>query len=288
MFGRSAREVAIGPRTPYEYIMSQPEPTEPVEAEFPTTLPFLPEYELVGLLGKGGMSHVFDAVHRPTAQPRALKVVHGPGQKRHLARFRREAAVLTALDHRHIVRVYDVGESGSAGWMVMERAEGTVWDELGDGPLDPRRATRFAVQTARALEAAHDAGVIHRDVKPSNLLLRDDRVRVADFGIARVEGSQVTVNGTRLGSRSFMAPEQMHAPQNVTAAADVYALAATLYAAMTRKSPRGLYRIPLDHPRWTLVASEHLRTLLHDAMAPLPEDRPGLTRFRRGLLFHAV
>jgi serine/threonine-protein kinase len=262
--------------------------TAPESPEFPTILPFLPDYQLVGLLGRGGMSHVFDAVHRPTGQRRAVKVVHEPSGRRDLSRFRREAAVLTALDHPHIVRVYEVGEARSAGWMSMERADRTVWDELEEAALPPERATRFAVQAARALEAAHEAGVVHRDVKPSNLLLRDDRVRVADFGIARVPGSRVTMQGTRLGSRSFMAPEQEHAPQDVTGQADVYALAATLYACLTRKSPRGLYRVPLDHPRWRIVAPERLRALLKRAMAALPTQRPSLVEFRRSLLFYAV
>src|SRR5512143_2806588 len=129
-----------------------------------------------------------------------------------LSRFRDEARAAASLSHPNIVAVHDFGEDASGPWIVMELVEGQDLASIirDNGPLAPRQAARVCAEVAKALHAAHVRGIIHRDVKPSNVLVgRDGRVKVADFGIARaLTESQVTLPGTTMGSVHYFSPEQ--------------------------------------------------------------------------------
>ena len=152
-------------------------------------------------------------------------------------RFLREARLAARLSHPNVVTVYDAGEAEDGRpYIVMEYVPGTTLAELGRVP--PVEAVGLAVQACRGLEHAHSAGLVHRDVKPQNLLLREDgTVKVADFGIARAaETTALTQVGTVLGTAAYLSPEQALGEQ-VTAAADVYSLGAVLYELLTGRPP---------------------------------------------------
>jgi serine/threonine-protein kinase len=155
-------------------------------------------------------------------------------------RFLREARMAAALSHPNIVAVFDVGEDDGVPFIVMEYVEGeTLAERLKrTGPLDPDSAVDLVLQVCAGLEHAHGAGLVHRDVKPQNLLVRpDDTVKVADFGIARLANvTQLTHHGTVLGTAEYLAPEQALG-EPVTAAADLYSVGAVLYELLAGRPP---------------------------------------------------
>lgn len=155
-------------------------------------------------------------------------------------RFLREARMAGQLSHPNIVAVFDVGEDDGVPYIVMEYVEGETLADLmaRTGPLDPDRAVDLVLQVSARLEHAHDAGLVHRDIKPQNLLVRpDETVKIADFGIARlVNATQLTQAGTVLGTAAYLAPEQALGEQ-VTGAADVYSLGAVLYELLAGRPP---------------------------------------------------
>jgi eukaryotic-like serine/threonine-protein kinase len=155
-------------------------------------------------------------------------------------RFFREARVAARLSHPNLVAVYDVGEEDGAPYIVMEYVEGEDVAELmaREGPLPAERAVALLLQVCAGLEHAHAAGLVHRDIKPQNLLVRRDGVvKIADFGIARaLEGTQLTQAGTVLGTAAYLAPEQA-AGELVGAAADIYSLGAVAYELLSGRTP---------------------------------------------------
>lgn len=199
-------------------------------------------YRLIELLGQGGMATIYRAHDAQLGRDVAVKLLR-PQYGRDpdfLARFRDEARSVAALSHPNIVQVFDYGEDESGPYIVMELVEG---DDLASiirdtGPLPPRQAARIAAEIAKALHAAHGRGIVHRDVKPSNVLVsRDGRVKVADFGIARaLAESQLTLPGTTLGSVHYFSPEQARG-EPATPASDVYALGIVLFEALTGQRP---------------------------------------------------
>ncbi len=156
-------------------------------------------------------------------------------------RFLREARLAAGLAHPNVVRVFDAGEDDGRPFIVMEYVDGQTVDELlrSEGRLSPNAAVEVAIQVCAGLEAAHAAGLVHRDIKPQNLLVRADGVlKIADFGIARMDdGTRLTATGTVLGTAAYLAPEQASG-EDVTAAADIYALGAVLYELLTGRPPR--------------------------------------------------
>jgi serine/threonine-protein kinase len=157
-----------------------------------------------------------------------------------LARFRDEARAAASLNHPNITAVFDFGEDASGPYIVMELVDG---QDLGailrdNGPLAPRQASRVSVEVAKALHAAHVRGIVHRDVKPSNILVgRDGRVKVADFGIARaLTESQLTLPGVTMGSVHYFSPEQARG-EPATVASDIYALGIVLFESLTGQRP---------------------------------------------------
>jgi len=158
------------------------------------------------------------------------------------ARFQREARLAARLAHPNVVRIYDVGvDEDGRPFIAMEFVEGETLAELvaRRGPLPPGEVAEIGIQACRGLAAAHEAGLVHRDVKPHNLILRRDGVlKLSDFGVAfGLEGTRLTIAGTVLGTAAYLAPEQARG-EEVTAAADVYGLGAVLYELLTGRPPR--------------------------------------------------
>ncbi|MCB9663626.1 MAG: protein kinase [Alphaproteobacteria bacterium] len=236
-------------------------------------------YELGPVVGQGGMATVYRAHDRVLDAVRAVKILRGPARSKPeiRARFAREARAMAALEHPHVARVYDHGDDEDDTFLVMTWAEGgTLDDQLGDGrsfPID--RAVDLMSKVLDGLQAAHDAGIIHRDVKPANVLLDGDgEPLVSDFGIARVsrEALRHTRDGAMLGSMAYMAPEQRLDAHEVDVTADVYAAAATFYELVTGASPMDLFVYPEEDPRWARVPAA-FRPVLLRALSHAPRRR---------------
>ena len=200
-------------------------------------------YELERPLGHGAMAVVDLARDVELDRPVALKrLAENLARDDELhARFLREARLAARLAHPNVVRVYDVGEHEGRPFIAMEYVDGeTLADLLARrGPLPPDEVAALGIQICSALEAAHTAGLVHRDVKPHNLLLRKDgQLKLGDFGIAfALGGTRLTMAGTVLGTAAYLAPEQARG-EEVTAAADIYALGAVLYELLAGRPPR--------------------------------------------------
>jgi serine/threonine-protein kinase len=221
-----------------------PPPDDAAFCDEETGLPRIEGYDVEAELGRGGMGIVYRARHRKLNRPVALKMIlagaYASPQDR--ARFQREAEAVAALRHPNVVQVYDSGEAGGRPYFTMEFVEdGTLAEKLDGTPLPARPATDLVAALARAVHAAHASGVVHRDLKPGNVLLTADGTpKVTDFGLARyVEGGPVlTLSGTRLGTPSYMAPEQaLGQPRAIGPTTDVYALGAILYELLTGRPP---------------------------------------------------
>ena len=199
-------------------------------------------YELEELVGTGGMSSVFKARDRLLERRVALKVLHEhyTSDEEYVERFRREARVVAQLSHPNIVTVIDRGEDEGRQFIVFELVEGQTLKELleEEGRLPVRRALEIALQVARGLAFAHEHGLVHRDVKPQNVILNGDgRAKVTDFGIARSRDIQgVTQTGMVLGTSNYVAPEQAQGG-NVDRATDVYSLGVVLFELLTGEVP---------------------------------------------------
>ena len=199
-------------------------------------------YRLERPLGHGGMASVYLARDSELDRPVAVKLLaeNAAGDDRLRQRFVREARLAARLSHPNIVSVFDAGEDSGRPYIVMEHVAGETLSELlaRRGRLPPDEARGLALQAARGLAHAHAAGLVHRDIKPQNLLLRDEgTLKIADFGIARAaEGTALTQAGTVLGTAAYLAPEQALGEQ-ATPAVDVYSLGAVLYELLTGKPP---------------------------------------------------
>ncbi|MGE0707947.1 MAG: protein kinase [Planctomycetota bacterium] len=198
-------------------------------------------YRIEGLLGRGGMGAVFRAVDLQRGAPVALKVLlpalTGPEL---LQRFEREAQLAARVDrHEGVVRVHAFGRHHGAPYCVMELLEGEELGALIRAGLPCERAARILARAARTLAACHEHGVVHRDVKPANLLvLAGDQPKLLDFGLARDDTvERLTRTGELLGTPSYMAPEQVDRAHTADARADVYSLGAVLYLALTGRAP---------------------------------------------------
>ena len=206
-----------------------------------TTHVLADRYELGPVLGQGGMARVHQGVDRQLDRRVAIKVLAPPFDRddEFVERFRREARAAAGLSHPNIVAVFDSGSDDGTHFIVTELVEGeTLADRLRDGPMPPPDAVAVAADIARALAAAHALGLIHRDIKPGNvMLLPDGRVKVVDFGIARAAGSDtLTHTGVVLGSTAYLSPEQAGG-QPVDERADLYSLGCVLYEMLTGRVP---------------------------------------------------
>ncbi|WP_329452126.1 serine/threonine protein kinase [Streptomyces sp. NBC_01724] len=203
-------------------------------------------YRLLGPLGQGGMGVVWRARDEVLGREVAVKEVRAPSGlassdvQRLYARLEREAWAAARVSHRNVVTVYDVATEDSRPWIVMELIRGLALSEVLDaeGPMTPQRAARIGAEVLAALRSAHASGVLHRDVKPGNVLLANDgRVVLTDFGIALVEGtSALTMTGELIGSPEFLAPERALG-RTPGPESDLWSLGVLLYAATEGNSP---------------------------------------------------
>jgi serine/threonine protein kinase/plastocyanin len=198
-------------------------------------------YRLLALLGRGGMGEVWRAHDTATDRVVAIKLLpaHFSENAEFQERFRREAHAAARLNTPHVIPIHDYGEIDGQLYVSMRLIEGRdLQTVLADGPLDPGRAVRIVEGVAKALHAAHKVGLVHRDVKPSNVLLdEDDFAYLIDFGIARAAAeTRLTSTGNMIGTFQYMAPERFGSRQE-DARADIYALACVLYECLTGQPP---------------------------------------------------
>jgi serine/threonine protein kinase len=214
-------------------------------------------YELEELVGTGGMSSVFKARDTLLERHVALKILHPhfTEDEQYVERFRREARAVASLSHPNIVTILDRGEDEGRQFLVFELVEGRTLAELlqeEGGRLPVRRALEIAIQVARGLGFAHEHGLVHRDVKPQNVILNGDgRAKVTDFGIARsLEVQGVTQSGAVLGTSNYIAPEQASG-RPVDRTTDVYSLGVVLFELLTGE-------VPFPGESFVAVAMQHV------------------------------
>ena len=226
-------------------------------------------YELEELVGTGGMSSVYRARDRLLERHVALKILHPhhSSDEDFVQRFRKEARLVAQLSHPNIVTVIDRGDDGGRQFIVFEYVEGENLKEVvtREGPLPLRRVLELALQIGRGLAFAHSQGLVHRDVKPQNVLMNgDDQAKVTDFGIARSIDVDVgvTQTGTVLGTSAYIAPEQASGG-DITPQTDVYSLGVVLYELLTGE-------VPFPGESFVAVAMKHI----NDPPPSLLERRP--------------
>ncbi|MEA5049052.1 MAG: protein kinase [Eubacteriales bacterium] len=214
-------------------------------------------YRIVELIGTGGMAHVYRAINLSSRKAVAIKVLKDEfrNDAEFLRRFEREARAVLHLSHENIVRAYDVGETDGLPYIVLEFVDGKTLKEILDenGPMPPRIAVALVVQVLDALGAAHAAGIIHRDVKPQNVIvMQSGKVKLMDFGIAReVNANTVTFTGsTVLGSVHYLSPEQAKGLP-VAEGSDIYSTGIMLYEMLTGK-------VPFDGENSVAIALKHI------------------------------
>ncbi len=244
--------------------------------------PLAGRYELRGLLGRGGMAEVHDGWDTRLNRAVAIKLLYSAFSADADARrrFEDEARAAAALNHPNIVAVHDCGEHGGAPFIVMERLPGrTLADEIAVGPMPPRRVRETLDDVLGALATAHAAGILHRDVKPGNVLLTQDgsAMKVGDFGIAKTPGGAHTTAGQIVGTMAYMSPDRVAgAPASV--ADDLYAVGIVAYEALCgrrpypQENPASLIRAILDGPPPPIETvrpdvDAHLAAVINAAMA---------------------
>jgi serine/threonine protein kinase len=259
-------------------------------------------YEVESVVGLGGNGVLYRARQLRLDRPVALKLVEAGLASDPVVRerLRREARTVAALDHPNVVPLYEAGEEDGTVYIVSRWVEGT---ELGsllyrDGPLEPTRAARIAAQIADALELAHEKGLVHRDVKPSNVIVTDEwHVYLTDFGLAKRAESDPGLTGAdqMLGTVDYVAPELIEGGEP-DARSDIYSLGCVLYEMLTAAAPfadhkGGMAKMwaqvnaepaPLRERRPEIPAS--LEDVVKRAMAKAPDARPTAAQFREDVL----
>ena len=212
-------------------------------------------YEIVGKIGTGGMADVYKAMDHKLNRFVAVKVLKPEFREdtTFIKKFRSEAQAAAGLTHPNIVNVFDVGDDGGVYYIVMELIEGITLKEYisKKGKLSIKEATSIAIQVSMGLEAAHSHGIVHRDVKPQNIIISTDgKVKVTDFGIARAASSN-TISSNVMGSVHYSSPEQVRGGYS-DEKSDIYSLGITLYEMVTG-------RVPFDGDTTVAVAIQHLQ-----------------------------
>jgi serine/threonine protein kinase len=241
-------------------------------------------YRIARELGRGGMGVVYEAEHLQLGRSAVLKVLapHLAGDGAFRERFVEESRLVAAIDHPNIVPIYDAGEVGAVLYIAMRYVEGADLKTLlaRDGPLDPELAAGLVEQAAAALDAAHARDLVHRDVKPANILVEGagGRVILTDFGVARGPRADAAAeSGLFLGTVDYASPEQLQG-ERVTAATDVYALGCVLFECLTGRPPFDretdvavVYAHLLDPP--PRVGEHRLDAVIARALAKSPDER---------------
>jgi len=244
-------------------VTAMPPPTAaPVTSQAPPGGRNPPGYEVLGVLGRGGMGIVYKARQTTLGRVVALKMILAGGDAgpEELARFHAEAEAIARLQHPHIVQVFEVGAHDGQPFLSLEYCPGgTLEKKLAGKPMPPGDAAALVERLAEAVQGAHEAKVVHRDLKPANVLLTEDGTpKITDFGLAKkLDDASLTASGTIMGTPAYMAPEQAGGKRNeVGPAADVYALGGILYACLTGRPPfqsasvlEVLRQVTSDEPR---------------------------------------
>jgi len=272
---------AAGDRTRGARLAETLSPGQPGDG---TTAPIQPgsfgNYELLGEIGRGGMGIVYRARQRGADRIVALKVIRRDRlealprdtQANAIDRFWHEAQAAARLEHDNIVTVYEVGEVDGQPFFSMRYVEGrSLSDVIQEGPIENRRAAAYMEPVGRAVHEAHTRGILHRDLKPQNILVdtKTGRPLVADFGLAKLSegGGELTRAGEVMGTPSYMSPEQARDSGRVAAATDIYALGATLYHMLTARPPFQ-----------AATPVETLRQVIDEEPAPARQLNPSIDR----------
>lgn len=236
-------------------------------------------YELRDVLGRGGMATVYRAFDRRLQVDRAIKVLADnlASRPKLRERFESEARTMARLHHPNLVTVMDVGQEGERFYMVMELVDGgSLQDRIKAlGALSPRQSSEVIQGTLAALFLAHSKGVVHRDIKPHNILLTAEGVpKLTDFGIAQIQAvDTMTKTGAVMGTLAYMAPEQQFNAKGVDARADIYAIGATLCAIATGAEPTGTLYVQEAHAQTLAGVAEPLAEVIKRACRYSPDDR---------------
>lgn len=250
-------------------------------------------YELLELIGGGGMADVYKAQDKLLDRAVAVKILHQQyaNDAEFVEKFRREATAAAKLAHPNIVNIYDVGEDGGSQYIVMEYVSGPTLKEViqQKGCLEPIEAVRIAKEIASALESAHRNNLVHCDIKPHNILVMPDgHIKVTDFGIARaVSASTMTYSGSVMGSVHYFSPEQAKGTV-ITTKSDVYSLGVVLYEMLTGQLPfngetsvsialKHLQEEPVPIRQLNPSIPPVLEAIVQKAMSKDPADRPSST-----------
>jgi len=238
-------------------------------------------YRVTERIGSGGMADVYKAVDETLGRTVAVKVMHAhfAQDPEYVARFRQEAAAAANLSHPAIVNIYDFGVEGDTPYIVMELVRGTDLKAIVQqrGPIDPIKVAQYGIQVCSALAAAHGYGIIHRDIKPQNIVLMPDgRVKVMDFGIARAVDSDATQTGSVLGTAQYVSPEQAQG-RPLGPGSDLYSLGVCLYELVTG-------RLPFDGATPVSVALKHV----NDEPAPPSVYRPDIPHALEAVILKAM
>ena len=247
-------------------------------------------YIITDWIGQGGMGQVFKAVHEVMGRESAVKVLPLTKSTPYaIENFQHEIRTQAQLDHPNLVRAYDAGHDGNVHYLVTEYVPGTDLRKLvrSQGHLSMAQAASIIVQAARGLEHAHQRGLIHRDVKPGNILVTPEgTAKVSDLGLSGFihRGDEDPRAGKIVGTADYLSPEQIHSPNDVTAKADIYSLGCTLYYSVTGKVPfpggktrdkahRHLNEHPWHPRRFNAELSEDFVETIADMMEKTPETR---------------
>lgn len=246
-------------------------------------------YIITGWIGQGGMGQVFKAVHEMLGRESAVKVL--PRHKstvEAIESFRREIRAQAKLDHPNLVRAFDAGEDGNVHYLVVEYVPGTDLRRLvrTKGKLSVQQAANIIKQSAEGLAHAHERGLIHRDIKPGNILVTGDGIaKLSDLGLAYYLNDNTDPRaGKIVGTADYLSPEQIRTPNNITSVCDIYSLGCTLYYAVTGKVPfpggtpkskarRHLEETPWHPRRFNEEVSDDFVDLIGDMMEKDPRER---------------
>lgn len=279
---QSSRDPFVDLLQEAEQLLGGERPTDELiqKGTIPAPLASHPRYEIVGLIGKGGMGNVYEAQHRKMERTVALKVINREFVRKTEAvnRFHREVKTAAQLSHPNIVTAHDADNAGDYHFMVMEYVDGVDLSQIvkSRGALPVREACDYIHQAATGLHYAHGLGMVHRDIKPHNLMLtQDGTIKILDFGLASIASgiaateedeidSELTAVGAVMGTPDFISPEQAEDARQADIRSDIYSLGATLYHLLSGRPPFDHGSITQKLKSHAQVAPERLGSLRGD------------------------